>query len=291
MEDLKIKQAPVSVVVLTKNGGALLRRCIERIFSQKVSFAYEMVVVDSGSTDGTLNFLKNYPVRLFRIKPESFCFGLTRDYGFQQTKGQYIVTLSQDTVPANEYWLQKLVEPLQRDEADVVQGRAIRCGDRKVFYWEEIGLFYFTSEGRQFTMDYGGIGLSCCCLAMKRDAWNATRFGHVKMSEDKVIQKKLFEKGLRMMWAPDSFVCHGHNYTLRSLMKRCENEGFGWKYVGVKYGLFQMLRDLCQPKCVYGHFVKGLLQGKINNLSTLLFLLVRPICLFRGNTFNKTVKL
>lgn len=119
---MNCEQILVSIIILTKNGGKIFQKSIQKIFSQKCSLTYEVIVVDSGSTDGTIEYIKTYPVRLYTIKPHEFSFGPTRDYAFSLSKGQYIVTLSQDVVPATDNWLIKLVEPLIANKADVVQG-------------------------------------------------------------------------------------------------------------------------------------------------------------------------
>ena len=132
----------VSIAILTKNGGKVFESCFSKIYSQVTDFAFEVVIIDSGSTDGTLEYIKRHPVRLYEIKPYEFSFGSTRDYAFSLANGQYIVTLSQDVVPANREWLSKLVGPLMKDEADAVQGRTILPRDTELFYWEKKGLFY-----------------------------------------------------------------------------------------------------------------------------------------------------
>jgi rhamnosyltransferase len=290
MTQLRAHKSLISIVILTKNGGELLKKSIEMIFSQKISYDFEVVVVDSSSTDDTLGFMKKYPIRLFEIKEEDFSFGRTRDYGFGKAQGKYIVTLSQDVVPANEYWLEQMINPLVEDHSDVVQGEVAVPTDRNVFYWEKKGLFYFTTEREEFSKRYSEIGLSCCSLAMKHEAWLNTGFGNAVMNEDKVIQIRLIEKGFRIVRATDAVAYHGHQYTLESLRKRCENEGLGWKCAGVNYGLSRMVRDLIQKKWVYSLLFSGLIKREIKTIAEALFLFIRPIYLYKGNRFNKAYK-
>ncbi|GAX62978.1 glycosyltransferases [Candidatus Scalindua japonica] len=280
----------VSIAILTKNGGSDFESCLIAIYSQLTDFKFEVIIVDSGSTDGTLRYLNRYPVRLYKIKPYEFSFGPTRDYAFSLANGKYIVTLSQDVIPANREWLSKLVKPLIQSEADAVQGRTILPRDKTVFYWEKKGLFYFTSEGDEFIRNYGNIGVSFCSFAIKRNAWSKTRFGDAVMCEDKVIQRKLGDKGYKITNAKDSIAYHGHNYNLKSLINRCENEGLGWRYAGVRYPFSQMIGDVIQKRWVYKILIKGLLKREIKTLAETLFLLIRPISLFKGNRFNKVLK-
>ena len=280
----------ISIAILTMNGGTLFKKSIEMIFSQKISYPFEVVVVDSSSTDGTLEFVKRYPIRLFEIEEKEFSFGHTRDYAFGKAQGKYVVTLSQDVIPANDSWLENLINPIINDGADVVQGKIIIPGDRKIFFWERKGLFYFTSEGKEFIKHYSNIGLSCCSLSMKKDVWLKTRFGDAIMCEDKVIQKKLIENNYKIIMAENSFAYHGHQYNLNSLIKRCENEGLGWRCAGVTYRFSQMIKDLLPKMRDYKMFMIGLLDREIKTPAEALFLLIRPIYLFKGNRFNKAYK-
>jgi rhamnosyltransferase len=284
------RQIIVSIVILTKNGGKLLQDSIKMIFSQKNSFDYEIVVVDSGSSDGTLEFLSKYPVKIFHIKADNFCFGSARDLGFSKALGRYIVTLSQDSVPANEYWLTEMVMPLIDDKADVVQGTWTPPNDRKIFFWEAKDLFYFTSEKNEFIKKYGGIGLSCTNLATKSEVWKEAKFGPAPMNEDKMFQRNAYSRGFRLIRNKKAIVYHCHNYSPAALVKRCENEGMGWKYLGVKYTFFQMLKDLRQKRWMYGLLLNGILRKEITNFAEALFLFIRPILLYKGNLINKKYK-
>lgn len=65
----------VSIVIPTKNGGDRLKEVLEAVFSQKTEYKYEVICVDSGSTDNTLNIIKNFPCILYEIKPDEFGHG------------------------------------------------------------------------------------------------------------------------------------------------------------------------------------------------------------------------
>lgn len=280
----------VSIVILTKNGGSIFKDCIKMVYSQKIDFCFEVIIIDSGSSDDTLDFLSGYPVEIFKITPESFSFGPTRDFGFSKARGQYIVTLSQDVVPANEYWLKNLVIPLLNNVTDVVQGHCFSPTDKPVFYWEREGMFYFTSEGKDFCNQYGHIGLSCTNLAIKRNVWEKVRLGNISMNEDKQLQKNLFMGDFKMLSIKTASCYHGHTYNLFSLVKRCENEGIGWRLCGVKYSAKQMLKDLIQERWVYGKLIRAILKRQITSIEETLFLIIRPLFIYKGNRLNKEFK-
>lgn len=108
------KSKLISVVIPVKNGKPWLDKCIQGIMEQSLFEKTEIVVVDSGSTDGSIELLKKYPVNVFTISPEEFNHGLTRNYGVQQCKGEYIVLTVQDACPTDDRWLEKLLEGFNR---------------------------------------------------------------------------------------------------------------------------------------------------------------------------------
>ena len=276
----------VSIVVLSKNGGKLFRKSLDAIFRQKTLFDYELIVVDSGSTDATLDFVK----QLYLIKPESFLFGPTRDFGFSLSQGKYIVTISQDVIPAVSSWLSNLVAPLIEDRADLVQGKDILPKTGDIFFWEKQGLFYRSKIGQDFIRQYGGVGVSCTNMAIKRSVWEKIRFGDAPMNEDKEIQKRLVCKGYRIFFQPDALAFHGHQYSLGSLIKRCENEGMGWRMVGVKYSWKDMLEDIIRNRWFYAVLWSGIKRGDVTNAAEFLFPLIRPLYLYKGNLLNTNLK-
>jgi rhamnosyltransferase len=62
--------------------------------------------MDSGSTDGSLEMLRQFDVRIDRIPPQEFDFGKSRELGYKLVCGRYLVALSKESVPASEDWLQ-----------------------------------------------------------------------------------------------------------------------------------------------------------------------------------------
>ncbi|MCC7201182.1 MAG: glycosyltransferase [Nitrospirae bacterium] len=273
-------------MLLTRNGGRQFRDCLRQIFSQEIHDSVEVVVVDSGSTDSTLDEIEKYPVRLFQIEPGDFRFGLTRDYGFSQAQGRIIVTLSQDAVPCDKYWLRNLIAPFKNSDIAAVQGVDVEPDSPDVFFWERKGRFYFTRETKRWLDAHDGIGLSFVNVAIRREVWERHHFGDVPMSEDKVFQKMLKENRYRVYLARDARVYHGHTYTVRTLINRCENEGLGWRYAGVDYRFSDMLLDLLSPG-KFKTLARAVIQGESLNASGLLFPLIRPLWLFKGNHFTK----
>ncbi len=283
----------VSVVIPTKNGGELLERCLAGIFSQEIDRSFEVVCVDSGSSPEHLERMRGFPVRIEGIDPKDFNHGLTRDLGAGRSRGEVLVFLNQDAVPGEKDWLARMVEPLFAGEARVaaVQGGIRELPDRaKRFFWDSCGeRFYFTRESNRWIAAHRGIGFSTVNAAMRRSVWLEHPFGWAPIMEDKKWQQAIVEAGYEIAVAYDAFVFHTHDYGLRSLVRRCESEGYGWRTLGESYSLGSMLADMLRLR-VHLELLAGIARGRVRSVAELFFPWLRPLALYRGNHFGRGVK-
>ncbi|GAI52085.1 unnamed protein product [marine sediment metagenome] len=86
---------------------------------------FEVIIIDSGSTDKTIEIAKEYPVRLIQIKPEEFGHGKTRNYGADISEGEYLVFLTQDAIPFDNNWLRYLISNLEDENVAGVYNKQI----------------------------------------------------------------------------------------------------------------------------------------------------------------------
>lgn len=270
------------------------------IKNQNIDCLYEIVTVYSGEDDKIYKKIRSLSTVIKRISSKDYKCGDTRELTCSLSAGQYIVMVSVDAVPTSEFWLRNIVKPLIDNEADVVQGK-LECPSRanlnypNYFFWEKNYGFYFTSEGSEFYKKYGNFGEHGCFglaapnLAFKRDVWMNTGFGGVSYNEDNIFQKRVALKGYRVVYKNDASVFHAHTYkTIGSLFSRCSNEGYGWFEIGEEYNMLSMIGDIFNID-MYRKTAKGVLAGKIKYLSELLFVLIRPLGLFWGNHFAKSL--
>src|SRR6266545_5615602 len=102
----------ISVLIPVKNGGSDVRRCLERIAAQQLSVEVEVVVVDSGSTDGSVELARGFGATVHEIPPEAFDHGGTRNLAAERSRGDVLVFTSQDAYAEKDDWLERLVAPL-----------------------------------------------------------------------------------------------------------------------------------------------------------------------------------
>ena len=111
-----MKYPKISIIICTYNNKDLVKRCLNSIFSQSYK-NFEVICVDGGSKDGTLNLLKKYKVKVIHNKkrfPEGPEMG--KSQGVKKAKGEIIAFIDQDNKLIEKNCLQELVFPLINDE-------------------------------------------------------------------------------------------------------------------------------------------------------------------------------
>ena len=111
-----MKNPKVSIIICTYNAKKLVERCLDSIFSQSYK-NFEIICVDGGSRDGTLDLLKNYKVKIIHNKkqfPEGP--GMGKSQGAKKAKGEIIAFIDQDNKLINNNCLRELVFPLINDK-------------------------------------------------------------------------------------------------------------------------------------------------------------------------------
>jgi glycosyltransferase involved in cell wall biosynthesis len=223
----------ISIVIPVKNGGADLRRCLEAIACQDIGGErVEIVIVDSGSTDDSLDIARAHHAVVREILPEEFTHGASRNIGAAVAGGELLVFISQDAFPIDDHWLARLTAPLRADVAvGGVYGRQLpHAGARppEVFF---LDFLYGPNERRQRA---GGISelnmettlFSNVNAAMPRALWE--RFPFVEdiiMSEDQDWSRRVLLDGFAVVYEPLAAVRHSHNYTLSSAFGRFFDSG------------------------------------------------------------------
>jgi len=129
----------VSVAILTRNAGKLFEQVLDALHAQKTDWPFEVVVLDSASKDGTDKLAEQRGATVIPYRPNKFRFGTARDTVFSHCRGDVIVTISQDVVPAAETWLADLVKPVLDDRADVTIGEQTVQPGAYAFYWDYHG--------------------------------------------------------------------------------------------------------------------------------------------------------
>lgn len=220
----------VSIIILTKNAGEGFATLLKQLFSQKFDGNYEIIVIDSGSTDGTLAIGQNFPVKIVCIKPEEFHHGRTRNLGAEQASGRTLVYITQDALPLHDNWLHKLTDDLKMPQVAMVVGRQVPWPTTKPpekFFYS----YYFPEhkiEVAHGASDYyrDNMFISNVNLAIRKDVWQQFKFSEdIVLAEDKEFAKRILLAGWKIVYQPDAVVYHAHDFSLRSIFQRSVDAG------------------------------------------------------------------
>ncbi len=129
----------VSVIIPTKNAGEEFDYILRKIAQQELVNDIELVIIDSGSDDRTLEICRAYTRNIVEIPPTEFHHARTRNLGAERATGEFLVFTVQDAVPIGNHWLYKLLYPIQEGQASAVSALQIPRSDADLFaawsYW------------------------------------------------------------------------------------------------------------------------------------------------------------
>lgn len=115
----------ISVVIPVKNGKPTIQKCLEGWLGQEVSESLEIIVIDSGSTDGSVGLAKEYPVKLIQIPSDQFNHGDTRNLGAVEASGDLVFFTVQDAWTTDNELLERMAEHFNDPEVMGVCGQQI----------------------------------------------------------------------------------------------------------------------------------------------------------------------
>jgi rhamnosyltransferase len=215
----------VSVVILTKNGCPDVAHCLAAVFDQNTEWPYEVIIIDSGSTDNTLGVVSQYPVRLIEIPPQSFNHGATRNLGAEQARGEFVAFLTQDAIPADKYWLSALVAPFDKAAVAGAFSRQLPKADAHALTRRQLALWVGGRDQRLFKRmptpsTYARMSpmeryelavfddVSSC---LRRSVWEELPYAELPFGEDIDWAQRALEAGYALAYEPASRVHHSHN--------------------------------------------------------------------------------
>ena len=217
----------VSVIIPTLNAERWISRQLDNLFSQTIDA--EKIVIDSGSTDATCSLVLAHAdrVRLLKLPNEAFDHGGTRDYALRQSTGDIVCFLTQDAIPTDERYLEKLLAAFSAPDIAAVYGRQIAYPDAPE-YERLTRMFNYPDQPRVWREEdiphYGvkSYFFSNVCSAYRREAYLAVGGFDTPIlcNEDMMMAAKLLHAGNALAYTPEAAVYHSHHYALRKEYQR-----------------------------------------------------------------------
>lgn len=223
----------VSAIILTMNAEKNIAPLLQALQKQTV-VPCEIIVADSESADKTVSIAKECGAKIIPIKRKEFNHGGTRDYVLKQSKGEYILFLTHDAVPANNALIERLVGKLETNpKMAVVYGRQLPREDAT--YMERLVRDYnYPAEGHVYeSKDIAAHGIktffmSDVCALYRRDVYEEIGGFEtdIKTNEDMFYAANAISNGYAVGYAADAEITHSHNFSLKEQYQRNYIQGY-----------------------------------------------------------------
>lgn len=224
-----------SVLIPVKNGGALLGEVLDAVLAQSTPWPFEVVVVDSGSRDGSVECARQRGVRVELIPAAEFGHGRTRNYLASLSRGDFLVFITQDARPADAHWLRHLVEGCDSapDVAGAFGPHRAHPGARHVTERELAEHFagfgsvlsrvqledrerFDREVGYRQWLHFFSNNNSC----LRRSVWEKLPFPDVMFAEDQTWMLSAIKAGYAKAFVPEAAVYHSHDFGVWETLQR-----------------------------------------------------------------------
>jgi rhamnosyltransferase len=222
------KAIKTSIIIRAYNEERHIERLMRGILNQKTPFAFEIIVVDSGSTDNTVSEALRFGAKVIHISRDEFSFGASINRGIEAAQGEYCVFISGHCYPEHEKWLDNLVRPFSDKGVAIVYGKQrgneiTRYSERRIFV-------------KWFPDDSGGLQNSSFCnnanAAIRRNPWFDHRYNEsITGLEDIEWAKNAISQGFSVYYAPDAGVIHLHDETFPQVYRRYKREAIAMRSI------------------------------------------------------------
>ena len=166
------------------------------------------------------------------IKKEDFSHSLTRENEAKESNADIIVFITQDVIIRKNDWLEKLIKPIEENEAEATYSRQI-CDDKKSIEYYTRKKNYPKNSIIKTKKDIEKLGMntffySDASSAIKREVFEKLNWYDGKVlptNEDMYIAYKLIINGYKIKYCADSEIIHSHNFTFKETYKRYKTYG------------------------------------------------------------------
>ncbi len=237
---IRAEASPLSVVIPTWNGGARFVRLLEVLEEQELEGGFELVVIDSGSTDGTAEAARRAGARVIDILQADFGHGRTRNQAIAASSGERIALLTQDAIPMDREYLANLFAALDDKSVDGAYARQFPLPDCDPLIAERLRQWSASRDTpviqefvpgdapgsverfeslppieRYLTCAFDNVA-SC----MRRSTWERHPYPERSFGEDVAWAREVLRAGGRIAFEPSARVEHSHNLKLSREFKR-----------------------------------------------------------------------
>lgn len=216
-----------SIVIRAYNEEKHIGRLLEGIRQQTISDV-EMILVDSGSIDGTVSIAKSFGASVVRIPSEEFTFGRSLNLGIRAARCELIVIASAHVYPVYPDWLESLLRPFEEQNVALTYGK--QRGPKTAHYSEQQIYHQWypdASNLRQPTSFCNNAN-----AAIRKRLWEKHPYDETLTGlEDLAWAKRVREQGYDIAYVAEAEIVHVHQETPQGVFNRYRREGMAFKQI------------------------------------------------------------
>ncbi|MFZ3140029.1 glycosyltransferase family 2 protein [Polaromonas sp.] len=212
----------LSLVIRTLNEAKHLMQLLQGIRAQHVpDHDVEVIVVDSGSTDGTLEIAESMQARVVTIEKSEFTFGRSLNIGCAAASGDILIFISGHCIPVNNNWLAFLVDPIINGKVSYSYGKQIVDEKSKLSEGQLLKKYFPDNSA----VPQHGFFVNNANSALHKSIWKKFPFDETLTGlEDMDLGKRLVNSGLQIGYVAEASVFHLHDETWPQVRRRYERE-------------------------------------------------------------------
>jgi glycosyltransferase involved in cell wall biosynthesis len=217
-----------SIIIRAHNEEKFIGKLFESIFEQSLVAETEVILVDSGSKDRTLEIARQFPVKIISIQPHEFTFGRALNMGIGAAQGKILIFASAHVYPTDNRWIENLTKPFENEKVGLSYGRQIGNEISK-FSEHQIFKKWFPAESHLVQKHPFCNNANC---AIRKSLWEQQPYDeNITGLEDLDWANKILEKGYWISYVAQASIVHIHEESPSKIRNRYKREAIAYKRI------------------------------------------------------------
>lgn len=234
----------LSIIIPVYNVERFIEECLDSVVNQKTKFLYEVIVINDGSTDASLDKINNYSSNIIKIiNQKNRGLAATRNVGLEVARGEYLMFLdSDDRLPDNT--IEKLLNEAYELGCDIVEGNILRLKEdgSKTYirdFTENTDIYEANLKNSERIFKCTGFA---CGKIYNRKLWDQVTFPEGFIFEDTIIKLIIMRRATRYKYIKDYVYEYRENS--KSITANLNNDYRGLDTVWIINNIMNMLDSL-----------------------------------------------
>ncbi len=217
----------VSIIIRAYNEEEHIGRLLAGIGHQTLK-EVQVILVDSGSQDATVQIASQYPVKIVSISPEEFTFGRSLNLGIAAADADLVVMASAHVYPVYPDWLEQLLKPFENDRVALTYGKQ-RGSETTAFSEHQIFKTWYPDHANP---KQSSPFCNNANAAIRRELWEQHPYDEsLPGLEDLAWGQWAFDQNYLLAYVPEAEVIHVHDESTGGIFNRYRREGMAFKRI------------------------------------------------------------